>query len=504
MAWLSIDAGTSVIKAVLISDTGRQVAVARSRVPVLRPQPTYAEQDMNQVWQAVVAASREVLLLNSEPLAGIVTTAQGDGVWMVDVHDEPVANAILWNDGRAAHSSYYSLVQVIEKTFSVSGSVPYAGLPSAILPWLRQHHPEFLERARWSMTCNGWLHLKLTGKAVADLSDASNPFCDLAKRSYSEPLLKLYGVNEQANLLPPIDFSFAPTNPLQKSAAVELGLESGLPVVMAPYDIVSTAVGAGSVRTGDGCLILGTTMCAEVFLDQRERNSENTRIAGTTLVLSTGRFLRAMPTLTGCEALDWVATQLCATDLNDLGRLADEAPAGSGNLVFLPYLSPVGERAPFLAAEARGSFLGLSLTHERRHLAKAVFEGLSFAARECLYAAAGKMPGRLTVCGGGARSDVWCQMLADVTGCEIVRTKAGEVGAQGAFYYAQVAMGIRSTLEQAVDTEPHGVTVFLPSGELQPLYNTLYERFLCLREIVAKTWQVMNGKPEQTATKERP
>ena len=486
MAWICIDAGTSVIKTALLDRAGKQLALARRSVPVLRAYPGYAEQDMEEVWSAAAAATREVLAGYAGAIEGLVTTAQGDGVWLAAADGRPVGNAILWNDGRAAQLlAAEARDSVAGSAFALSGSVPYPGLPSAILPWLHRHQPEALAGARWMLSCNGWLHMKLTGDAVADLSDASNPFCDLVLRSYSPELLRLHGVTHLRHLLPPISGAFAPQSLLRPEAAQQLGLPAGLPVVMAPYDIVCAAAGCGSVRPGEGCLILGTTLCAEVITDGPGLDRAP---AGTTLALSTGHYLRAMPSLTGCEALDWIAA-LLEINLIDLERLARLAPPGSEQLLFLPYLSPAGERAPFLDAEAKGSFHGLALTHRREHMARAVLEGLSFVARDCLAAALGERPMRLAVCGGGARNDLWCQTIADVCGCEVVRTTVVEVGARGALYYAQVATGKAATLEQAAQGALGGMRLFLPDAQRQALYDALYGRFLLVRQAMMPVWK---------------
>ena len=331
MAWICIDAGTSVIKAVLLDASGTQLALSRASVPVLRPEVGHAEQDMEAVWRAVVSTTHEVLNDYAGPIQGIVTTAQGDGVWLIGADGAPVVNAILWNDARAALQNSSRLHSGIAQTFALNGSVPYPGLPSAILPWLRDHQPDVLLRARWSLTCNGWLHFKLTGKIVADLSDASNPFCDLRTRTYSNDLLEHYGISEYGHLLPPLCTCIAPTAPLLATTAQQLGTITGIPVVMAPYDIVTAAAGCGSTESGEGCLILGTTICAEVLTDLPGLERAP---AGTTLALANGQYLRAMPTLTGCEAIDWAAAMMKTEERDDFHRLARSAPEGAENLVF--------------------------------------------------------------------------------------------------------------------------------------------------------------------------
>jgi erythritol kinase len=476
-----------VIKAVLIDREGKELAVARQRVPVTRPCPDHAEQDMTAVWEAVVRAASEITPQSLDDVEGVVTTAQGDGCWLVDAAGRPVGPAILWNDGRAHEIvENWRRTGLLDDAFRRSGSLSYPGLANAILRWLGEHDPERLQRSRWMLSCNGWLYLQLTGNISADLSDASNPFCDVVTRQYSPELLRLHGVEQHARLLPQFPSAQMPVAALSRPAAEALGVDAGLPVVMAPYDIVTTAIGSGCTTAGQGCLILGTTICPEVITTDSGRDGEP---AGTTIALNEASlYLRAMPTLTGCEALDWAAATLRAEDLDDLSRMAAASMPGARGVLCLPYLSPAGERSPFLAPSARASLLGLSLTHTREDVARAVFEGLTFMIRDCFAVASSAPLARVTVCGGGSRSAFWCQLIADVCGCEVLRPDSTEIGARGAFFSALYATGRAGSLADVV--EPYGFDgeVYRPASDEANTYADLFGKFVKFRQVVAATW----------------
>ncbi len=338
--------------------------------------------------------------------------------------------------------------------------------PYAILHWLTQNEPARIDKARWSLTCNGWLFSKLTGLFLADLSDGSNPFSDVNTAAYSPGLLRLYGLEDRAHLLPPIRIGTDLVASLTACAAEQLGLPIGTPVVMAPYDIVATAYGCDSVSPGQACIILGTTICAEVITSSLDLDVTPT---GTTIALGNGSYLRAMPTLTGCEALTWATKALSCESIPELDCLAAASVAGANGLLFLPYLSLAGERSPFLEPNARGSFIGLSLAHTRADMARSIYEALAFVIRDCVKAAAGTLPSELRVCGGGARSDFWCQIIADVIGVPIVRTDDSEVGARGAFLFALAVTGTTSSVYDAVRQHVTAAKTFLPSYRSSPL-----------------------------------
>ena len=487
MAWLCVDAGTSAIKAVLLDGRGKELAVARQSVPIARPYPNHAEQDMEAVWNAVVRACCEITRQSLAEVEGIVTTAQGDGCWLVDEAGRPVGPAILWNDGRAQDVvENWRHAGVIDAAFRHSGSVTYPGLANAVWRWLQEHDPDRLSRARSLLSCNGWLYLRFTGEISADLSDASNPFCEVVEREYSPELMRLYEVEQHVHLLPEISSRQAPTAVLRGPVAEAIGLRSGVPVVMAPYDIVTTAIGCGCTNAGEGCVILGTTICPEVVTTDAGREGLP---AGTTIALNEpGLYLRAMPTLTGCEALDWLTHTLHLEDLKDLSRMAAASVAGAHGVICLPYLSPAGERSPFLAPSARASLHRLSLTHTREDMARAVFEGLSFVIRDCLAAASSSPLARVTVCGGGSRSQFWCQLIADVCGCEVLRPYATEVGARGAFFSALWATGQAASLRDAIERCGVEGELYGPAPKQASAYDRLFDSFLQLRGTLATTW----------------
>lgn len=484
MAWLCIDAGTSVIKSVVLAEDGRELGLARASVAVLRPQDGFSEQEMDDVWAAVLHTARTAVAKAGVTISGIATTAQGDGAWFVDANGQPVQRAVLWNDGRAAEIvDTWRADGVLSEAAKVSGCTSYPGLPNSIWRWFAANRPEVLEAAAASLTCNGWLFLRMTGRIAADLSDASNPFCDGQRRAYSDDLLALYGVQAMQHLLPPLESKAEPMAPLLSEIAAKLGVTDGLPVVMAPYDIVATAHGAGCIAAGQGCVILGTTICAEVISDTFAMEG-----SGTTIVLEPGRFLHAMPTLTGCEALSWASSLLRLSSIDDLEKVATGATAGCDGLVFLPYLSQAGERSPFLEPHARGSWSMLSLGHSSAHMARSVYEGLSYVVRDCLHAAGIAEGASVRVCGGGSRSAFWCQMIADVTRHTVLRPRAEELGARGALLHGRVRSGEVADLHAAFMAAPVKEDSFTPEVSLRSTYDAGFARFLAARKAAESTW----------------
>ncbi|GGM80407.1 carbohydrate kinase [Longimycelium tulufanense] len=491
MSVLAVDLGTSMIKTVVFDDDGTEVAVRRLATEVHRARPGWAEQDMAAVWAAVTNTVRAAVAEVGDEVRLLALTGQGDGCWLVDSAGRPTGPAILWSDGRAGPIvERWRREGVLAEAFRRNGSLTFPGLANAILRWLAEHDPDRLGRSAAALTCDGWVFSRLTGQLVIDESDASAPFLDLGTRRYSPELQALFGMEWAGRLLPEVRRNGDRIGALTTEAAAELGLPAGLPVVMAPYDVASAALGVGAVSPGQACTILGTTLATEVVRDAVDTSGEP---AGLTIALDTpGHVLRAYPTLAGTEVIRWAMGMLGLQAPDQLGALAEQSPPGAHGLMFLPYLSPAGERAPFLDPKARGTLWGLTIEHSRSDVARAVFEGLSLVIRDCLLAAGAA--GELRVCGGGSVSATWCQVIADITGLPTLRSTDSEVGAKGAFLTGMVAIGAEPDLAAAAARYVRVHHAYEPDPERNRQYVQQYEDFLALRELARKGWQRLAGR----------
>ncbi|UCM91067.1 FGGY-family carbohydrate kinase [Streptomyces marincola] len=481
-----VDAGTTVIKAVVFDEEGRELAVARRETAVAHPRPDRAEQDMAAVWRAVAAAAAEAVRRVPEPVRLIAVTAQGDGAWLVDRAHRPVRRAVLWNDARAAGVvRRWRADGVLERAFRVNASLTNAGLPNAILRVLAEEEPDALDAAHAVLTCGSWLFLRLTGRLGIDASEASAPWLDLRTGAYGESLLAEYGLTEHRRLLPPLLSGDGLVAELTSEAAGELGVAAGTPVVLAPYDIVATALGTGATAAGHATCVLGTTLCTEILVDRAELGGEP---SGLTLDFGVpGLLMRAFPTLAGTGVLDWTVALLGLRDHDELSDLAAGVPPGADGLRLLPYLSPAGERAPFLDPSASGLVAGLRFPHGRAHLARAVLEGLAHVIRDCLDAAPGR-PTELRLCGGGTASALWCRLIADITGVPTATARDTEVGAKGALLFALTALGAHRDLPAAAGALVGPGRRFEPDQDLRALYEREHAEFLATRRLAAARW----------------
>lgn len=493
MTSLAIDAGTTTVKVVGYGPDGAELTVSRRPTRVLRPRPGWSEQDMDHVWDAVAAATREVVAALPEPPELVAITGQGDGAWLVDALGRPTGPAVLWNDGRAADLvSAWERDGTVEEAFRICGSRLSTGMPNAVLAWLREHDPDRLARSRHLLTCGGWLFLQLTGQAAVDESEASAPFLDIRRRTWSQRLFELYGVEWARDLLPPLRDDDHRVTALGSAAGAETGLPAGVPVVLAPYDICATAIGSGAVTAGQACTILGTTLSTEIVTESADSVVHEDPVGITVTLGVPGHYLRAYPTMSGGDTLDWGARLLGLDSVTELMGLAERGTEHTAGVRFLPYLSSAGERAPFFAPDARGSLSGLSLDSSREDVARAVVEGVTLAIRDCL-AASAAAPEQLTLSGGGTQSAYWTQLISDVTGLPVAIPADAETGARGAWLTGMVATGREPDFATAAARHVRTSATREPDPKSAGVVNDRYAEFLRLRELHHPIWGLGRG-----------
>ncbi|MBK6018194.1 FGGY-family carbohydrate kinase [Streptomyces sp. MBT53] len=461
--YVGIDVGTSTVKAAAFDSTGHQLAVA-SRPVELSMHGGFVEQDMDEVYGAVVAVLDELTSTEDAPVELAGLTGQGDGVWLVDTTGRPIRPAVSWMDGRAHELLDRWLADgTFETVFRRTGSAMFPGCPGPVLAWFEAHEPKPLDTAAHALFCKDMVFQRLTGAPPAtDVSDASMPFLDPRTRTYDNGVVELLGLTRRRRLLAPV------SDPIATATTRGEGLPAGTRIANGPYDLPACALGAGVTEPGDGLLIVGTCLASLVATTDLDLSGEP---AGLYISLDRpGHWLRAMPAMVGTAALDWV---LSTTGVRheEVDALLTATPPGANGVRVLPYFAPSGERAPFVEPRLRAELTGVSLESTPADLIRATCEGIGYAARHCLEAAG--LTGSLAVCGGGTRSPAWMRLLADVLGRPL-RVVEGEVGARGAVLAAAERYGV--PLDTAAWTRP--TEVIEPDPRRSAYYTKGYEDHL--------------------------
>jgi xylulokinase/erythritol kinase len=428
---VGVDVGTTVTKAVAFDPAGRPLAVASRPTRLLRNGPGRFEHETEEVVASVNEVVRELAATVGTRPDVLAITAQGDGLWLVDDAGTPVRPAISWLDARSSPIlEQWTANGVAEHVFRRSGNRMFPGASGPLLAAVLAEEPAVIEAAGTAAYCKDVVMQALTGVRATDVSDASAPFLDPRTGEYDDEALAATGLSAVRQLLAPV----AVDGPVGELRDDSTGMARGTRVSAGPYDLPAAAAGAGVIEPGDALLTVGTTLACQVVTRDLPVDGEP---AGLFLGTWTpGVWLRAMPAMVGTAALDRVLALVGVTTEQLPSLLADSAPGAAGVTV-LPYLSEAGERAPFVDTRARGTIDGVSLSTTTADLVRATCEGIAYAARHCLEAAG--WTGRVTVCGGGARSSEWTQILADVLNAPLHTAEAEQVAARGAVICARRA-----------------------------------------------------------------
>lgn len=498
---LGIDAGTSVIKSILFDLEGNELAGATQENALLHPAPSWVEQNMEAVWQAVAATVRTVMAQvgrRPQEIAAIGITGQGDGLWLVDADYNPVRNAILWLDGRVgdsvreAHSSGLS-----DEIFAITGTALNTSNQALHLRWLEAHEPDSLARAYAALRAKDWIFLKLTGVVSTDESDASHTYFAAGERRYNTSVLQLLGVEHLRHLLPEVRPAAANFASLLPDVAAMLDLAPSTPVVAGPFDVAAADLGCGVIQPGDACTILGTAGIHQMIIEQPVAEPAN--IGYTMCHAPPNRLVRLLPTMTGALNLQWFVREFYAAEMEAAacdGRdfwpwceaQAREAPLGCDGVMYHPYIDPAGERAPFVRPDARAQFTGVSVNHTRNMLLRAVYEGVVLSALDC-YDHLGMAVRELVLAGGGARSPFWAQMFADALGCPVSVVEGSEYGARGAAVNAGIAVGLYSSYTEAVARTVRPAHTYAPRPENTQAYRTLLRLYRDTYNAMFPVWE---------------
>jgi len=447
------DLGTTGNKASLHTDHGELVSSVTVRYPTTFAAGGVAEQDPADWWQAVCAATRQLLSrtgVAADEVVAMGFSAQMMGAVLLDAACEPVRPAMIWADHRStaeadrlnetvgARHAYRTLGHRVHPTYSLTKVL-----------WVRDHEPDVFARVRHVCLTKDYVVLRMTGQLLTDYSDASSTNAyDQRAGKWSAELLAAAGLS--ADLFPPIVPSATVAGGLLPDVAADLGLRAGTPIVLGGGDGPLAALGVGVIDPADGAYVyLGSSSWVSVsapepLLDPHMRTMTFDHVVP-------GRYVPTATMQAGGASLDWVAEVLrpqVTEPLPDL--LAAAADADTTDLYFLPHL--LGERSPHWNASARGAFLGLARHHGPAELTRAVLEGVAFNLATCVAAfrEAGVPVERIDAIGGGAASDLWLGILADVWGATVRRrTIVEEANSLGAAVTTAVAVGLVDTFTVA-------------------------------------------------------
>ena len=471
--YIGIDLGTSGVKVALLNAQGEVAAVSSAPLQVSRPHALWSEQDPESWWLATDRAMQALAQQHAlSEVKAIGLSGQMHGATLLDSEHRVLRPAILWNDGRSGEQCR-ELEQRVPASRQITGNLMMPGFTAPKLLWVRQHEPDIFQRVAKVLLPKDYLRWRLSGDFASDMSDAAGTmWLDVARRDWSDLMLDACGLTRDQ--MPQLFEGNAVTGSLSDEIAARWGM-SAVPLVAGGGDNAAGAVGVGMTEPGQGMLSLGTSGVYFVVSDGYLSNPQR----------AVHSFCHALPQrwhlmsviLSAAACLDWAAALTGCADVPQLLAEAERADENAAPLWFLPYLS--GERTPHNNPQATGVFFGLTHQHGRPELARAVLEGVGYALAQGMDAVheCGVAPSSIMLIGGGARSALWRQMLADISGQTLDYCQGGEVGpALGAARLAQLALEPQTTLPALTRAQRH-----------QP-HAARYQRYQPLRDTFARLY----------------
>ena len=499
---LGIDVGTSGTKALLVAEDGQVVASATTEYPISTPQPLWAEQDPANWWAATVNSVRQVLAesgVKPEQVAGVGLTGQMHGLVLLDAQGKVLRPCILWNDQRTAAQCAAITHQVgAANVLRLTGNPILTGFTAPKIAWVREHEPEVYGRVAKVLVPKDYVRYCLTGDYFGEVSDASGTsLFDVGRRQWSDEMLNAVGVPRR--WLPEVTESPVVSARISASAARQTGLLAGTPVVGGGGDQAAQAVGTGIVTEGIVSATIGTS--GVVFAASKAYRVEPQGRLHAFCHAVPGMWHLMGVVLSAGGSFRWYRDALCDLEKAQAGETgrdpyellteaAAQVPAGCEGLLFLPYLT--GERTPYPDPNARGVFFGLTLRHGKAHLTRAVLEGVTYGLRDSLELMRdlGLPVQQVRASGGGARSPLWRQILADLFGTEIVTVDVTEGAAYGAALLAAVGAGVYGSVPEACQAAIRPVDHTSPGPDMA-VYADYYPRYRALYPALAPQFEAM-------------
>ena len=502
--FMGLDNGGTTTKAALYDARGRELGVASRETAVIAPKPGFVERDMEEMWDANCAVMRDVIAqtgVDPEDIAGVAICGHGKGLYLWGRDGRPARNGIISTDNRAyAYMLKWRADGSEARAYAMSCQHVMACQPVALLAWLRDNEPEVMDNIQWVFECKDYVRFRLTGEARAEITDYSGAnLVNLHTRQYDDALLDCFGLRELRRALPPLCGSLEIAGRVSPEAAARCGLKPGTPVAGGMFDIDACAIAVNVVDEANLCVIAGTWSINEYL--RREPVTDG-RVRMNSLFALPEYYLIEESSPTSAGNNEWFAKTLLPevrAEAKREGRSVYDVL--NGWVASLPPEEFVPIFHPFLMGSnvhpnAMGSFVGLSLSHTRAHLARSVYEGIVFSHRdhmEKLLATRQAPPICVRLAGGAAKSAVWTQMFADILGLPVETVPVNETGALGCAIAAATAVGLYPSLSEACAAMcPVGERV-LPDPAARAAYEGRYRLYQRVNACLDPLWDEVRG-----------
>jgi len=506
--YLGIDNGGTTTKASIYDSTGREMATSSTSTDIIVPEIGFTERNMDEMWDANCKVIREVLKksrIDPKEIACVACCGHGKGLYLWGKDGKPVRNGIVSTDNRAwEYPIKWKRSGIEEKVFQISCQHILASQPVSLLAWLRDNEPDAIEKTQWIFECKDYVRFRLSGETKAELTDYSGAnFINLHTGAYDIELLKLFGLEDCADKLPPLCRSFDICGYVTAEAAEETGLAEGTMIAGGAFDIDACALAVDITSEDNICMIAGTWSINEYIrktpvLDGSVMMNSFFSIPGYYLVEE------CSPTSAGNN--EWFINTLMPEVIQEqkrsgrsvydfVNKLVESIPDEELCPIFLPFLM-----ASNVHPNAQGSFVGVSKIHTRAHIARSIYEGIAFSHRyhlEKLLATKTAAPSAIRLAGGVVNSAVWTQMFADVMGIPVECVSVSETGTLGCAIIGAAAAGEYENVAEAASKMCTIRDKVYPIEENREIYEKKYQLYIdtinCLDPVWDKFEQYRTG-----------
>jgi len=492
--FLGLDISTTGAKALLIDERGGVVSSATTPLTISTPHPLWSEQDPREWWFGIAKSIRQALDLanvSGSAVTAIGLTGQMHGLVLLDELGEVLRPAILWNDQRTGAQCDEMRTRLgKEHLIQITGNDALPGFTAPKILWVQQNEPDIYARARHILLPKDYIRYRLTSDYAMDKADGSGTILfNLKTRDWSAEVLTALDI--PAKWLPPTFEGPAVTGYVSAPATAETGLVQGIPVVGGGGDQATQAVGVGAVQPGIIALTLGTSGVVFATTESPLIEPEGRLHAFCHAVPDRWHFMGVM--LSAAGSLQWYRDTLApGVSFDTLVNEAGDIKAGSDGLLFLPYLT--GERTPYPDPLVRAAWVGLTVRHTRAHMTRAVLEGVAFGIKDSfrliLQAGLGSIE-QVRISGGGAKSVLWRQIMADVLGVELVTVNTTEGAAFGAALLAGVGAGVYENVPAACEATIQITGHTFPTQNTRT-YQDYYPHYRALYPALAPEYKAMS------------
>lgn len=496
---VGIDNGGTYSKAAVFDEDGTQLAVASVPTVTLTPKAGYTERDMNELWEVNVQAVREAIVksgVNPEGIAGVSFSGHGKGLYMVGYDGKPSYNGIVSTDTRAwkqVEDWYRKGVnkKIYDKTFQEILAVQ----PVSLLKWFKENQPEVLKRTKYIFAVKDYIRYMLTGEAYSEYTDCSGGnLVNMVTKQYDKELMKIFGLEECYDKLPPLRHSEEICGYITKEASERTLLPEGIPVAAGMFDVNACGIASGLSDEEQMCMIAGTWSINEFIGKEPVTNGT---VALNSMFCMPGYFLIEESSPTSAGNMEWFIRTLMNFEKDEANANSDSIyditnewvasiePQDS-NVIFLPFLNGSNED-PL----AKGTFVGLTGYHGKKHMLRAVYEGIVFSHVthvKKLLKNRGE-PKTVRLSGGAANSDVWVQIFADALQIPIDVIENKELGAQGAAIAAGIAAGIYPDYKEAIRRTVKITKTVMPRPEYKEIYEEKYMTYRAIIDGLSLVWE---------------